>query len=543
MKMRRWGWIGLVLLASACGANQDVANSIADVSPAPPAESAESAQEPAIPVSCGPMDSQVPLQPDADGALPFERFDFRPTQVDATETTLTFKSGRYSFTFCKGDRTWGIQTLETATETEDDYATYFEAIADPEYEPVASNEQTYRARVRLDASWLDNQKESTEDLEQVIFDLVKPGNSETVSQVLYTNTEILERELGASAGVPEITGSFATEEALWWSIGFEQGEGASGITTLVQYKIDTDELVLWQPSALGNAQVTHLAVTGTGDDPTLWLGTQYSGEGNPYLPAEGLVAYRPATDTIQPYTVENSPLLGAIPTRLWLEDEDLWVATASGICEVDWAAIDSIDSWACWQFSTMADLPAGRPLYGSLLAESPMDTLDSAGPVELLWVTDTDISTPEATLRYEISYAPGITAQLDQGAEYYVYPESQPDEGYFWWPGQYWSWNGQRFVRHRDQVAMNYVGGGPQGIGPGDYENYIVNWNAMRGEFDLLELTPESTEIKYYSAWTNGDGVEPWLTMTAVDNTPLAEADPTDKVLTELKQGADSTTE
>ncbi|MEM9267161.1 MAG: hypothetical protein AAGA46_16720 [Cyanobacteria bacterium P01_F01_bin.13] len=526
MKMWHWGWIGLVFLASACGPKQVTAPA------APKAAETISVEQT---TSCDPMDSKLPLQPDADGELPFQRFDFRPTKVNATDTTLTFASRRYSFTFCKSDRTWGIEALDPAAETEADYATYLEDISDPDYEPVTDNDQTYRARVRLDASWINDAKDASDNQEQVIFELIKPG-AETISQVLYTNTDIIERELGASAGVPHISRALATDDALWWSIGFEQGEGATGIATVIQYKPDTDEVVLWQPTDLDHAQITDMAITGTNQDLTLWLGTQYSGEGNPFLPAKGLVAYKPNTKNVRSYTVENSPLPGAIPTRLWTEDEILWVGTAHGVCEVEWAAIDVSDSWDCWQFVTIADVPSEQELYASLLAESPMDTLESADSIELLWVTDTDISTPSATVRYEISYAPGLVSQLEQGADYYVYPDSQPDEGYFWWPGQDWSWNGQRFVRHRDQVATNYVGGGPQGIGSDNYENYVVDWKTMRGEFELLNLTPEVTEIKYYSAWINGDNIEPWVTVTERDNPSFNTVNPTETVLSDLKQ-------
>ncbi|NEQ50153.1 MAG: hypothetical protein F6K11_08490 [Leptolyngbya sp. SIO3F4] len=538
MKLWRWGWLGLVVLASACSPNQALETSTTDsTTETSSATELVSVEQPAIErISCAPMESQIPLQPDVDGELPFERFNFRPTEATATEDTVTFHGERYSFTFCKSDRTWGVKALEPAIEAEEDYATYFEALSDPEYEAITSNDQTYRARVRLDASWLDDQATSSDNLEQVIFELVKPGDSLTTSKVLYTNNEIIEQELGASAGVPEITRSLATDDALWWAVGFEQGEGASGITTIVQYDIDTDEITLWQPSELGNAQITDLAVTGKDKDLTLWLGTQYSGEGNPYLPAFGLVAYSPTKNTVKTYTTDSSPMIGAIPTRIQTDMELLWVATADGACEVDWASMDSTDSWACWRFTIMADIPAKQELYGSLLAETAIDTVETSGPVELLWVTDTNISTPEATLRYEMRYTPGITTQLDQGADYYVGPEEQPDDGYFWWPGKDWTWNGERFIRYRDQVATNYVGGGPQGIGSNDYENYIVDWNTMRGEFELLQLTPESTEIKYYSAWIDGAEIKPWITVNEVETPSLTQENPTDKVLIELKQ-------
>lgn len=538
MKIGRWEWMRFAIASaltcqfaiSACSAGQTTEQTTLPESPNVAGDA-----DPA----CDPMAAQVPLQPATDIELPFERFNFRPTEIEATDTTLTFKGARYSFTLCKRDRTWGIQAVDPIPETEADYADYLEALQEPDYETTTSQAQTYQARVRLDASWLDSANPSDDSLEQVIFDLIKPGTTEPLSTVLYTNTDIIERELGASAGVPTVTRTLVTDDALWWSIGFEQGEGASGIATVVQYDIATDNVIVWQPSQLGNAQITDLAITSTDNERTLWLGTQYSGEGNPYLPAKGLVAYRPADDQVQTYTVDNSPLVGAIPTRLWSENNTLWVATSSGVCAVDWATIEANDSWNCWRFTTMAEIPDTQALYASLLSETPLNqSLDTSNPIELLWLADTDISTPESANRYEIKYEPGITAQLSQGAEYYVGPEETPDDGYFWWPGQDWSWNGKHFVRYWDQVAVNYVGGGPQGIGPSDYENYVVDWQTMRGEFELLALTEDTTEIKYYSVWIDATEIEPWVTVTNVTNAPLDTPNPTEAVLTKLKEAA-----
>ncbi|NEP61690.1 MAG: hypothetical protein F6K31_32850 [Symploca sp. SIO2G7] len=518
MEIWRWGYLGLAMAIMACSAGQTTATD-SDAA------------------SCGPMATQVPLHSTAE--LPFERFDFRPNEVEVTETTLSFKGQRYGFTFCKRDRTWGVQSLEFTPASEADYLDYYDSLANPDYKTVTSQTQTYQARVRLDAPWLVEEQESNAPSERVIFELIKPGENQPVAQVLYTNTDIVDRELGSTAGVPTITRTLTTADALWWAIGFEQGEGASGITTVVQYQIQTDQIVLWQPSELGNAQITDLALTTVDDEPILWLGTQYSGEGNPYLPAKGLVAYRPTIDTIQAYTTENSPLIGAIPTRLWAEDTILWVATGNGVCAVQWATIAASDSWDCWQFTARANVADNQALYASLLADLPFAQLDAAtSPVELLWLAETDIFTPDSPKRYEIGYDPGIVTQLNEGADYYVEPKNNIDDGYFWWPGKDWSWNGQRFVRPWDQVAVNHVGGGPQGIGPSNYGTYVSDWQIMRGEFELLNLTQKTTDIRYYSAWIDAAGIEPWVTVTKAANPPLDQINPTEAVLMELKQVA-----
>ena len=186
----------------------------------------------------------------------------------------------------------------------------------------------------------------------------------------------------------------------------------------------------------------------------------------------------------------------------------------------------------------MANVPADHELYPSLLSETSIDRLDGVDPVELLWIADTDINDPEAQVRYEIQYESGLTTQLDEGADYYVGPEDSPEDGYFWWPGNSWSWNGIRFVRPWDQVAVNYLGGGPQGIDPGVYESYVANWKTMRGEFELLALNSNTTEIKYYSAWIDGEDIEPWVTVTKNVNAPLDDTNPTDAVMAALKRAA-----
>ena len=210
MKIWRWKYFGIgiasALILAACSPRPQTAP--AETEPELAAEPAETV------VACDPMDERVALQSETDIELPFERFDFRPTSVEATESTLTFKGRRYAFTVCKRDRTWGVEALDVEPPKEEDYAEYFASLGDPDYEPITSQNQTYEARVRLDAPWIDEEPVSENDLEQVVFELIKPGESEPVAQVLYTNTDIIERELGASAGVPTITRAVATDNAL-----------------------------------------------------------------------------------------------------------------------------------------------------------------------------------------------------------------------------------------------------------------------------------------------------------------------------------------
>ena len=103
-----------------------------------------------------------------------------------------------------------------------------------------------------------------------------------------------------------------------------------------------------------------MAIAGEPNNLTFWLATQIAGEGNPYLPGTGLVAYRPTKyfrlGSAITYHVRNSPIVGAIPTQLKPESDRLWVGTGNGICEVKWQEADSDRSWSCWRFALMAKL-------------------------------------------------------------------------------------------------------------------------------------------------------------------------------------------
>lgn len=492
--------------------------------------------------NCPAANSPVSLKSSAEGLI-FEQFNFRPTAVELAVDTLTFKNDRYGFVFCRGNRSWTVQAMTPeSTSSPEDYDALLQEIANPTYQSIDLADQTYEARVRLEASWLTAQGENDvepdeEAQEEVVFELIKPGESEPIAQVLYSLANLQERELGFSVGVPEITQAVAYNGNLWWSIGFERAEGASGIATLIQYDPDADQLTLWQPEALQDNHVTDLALTEEGDELTLWLGTQTTSEGNPYLPAQGLVRYRPMSNAVKSYTVHNSPLIGAIPTRVLAVDDALWVGTGNGACEVQWQSIDDAASWDCWQFTAQAALPdGGVGLYDSLLAEKPL-TQVTGKTLEVLWSADTDIEAADGASRYEVVHEAGFETQLEIGAERYA-----EDSFYDWlepaglvWPGRDWAWNGDSFVRSQDQVAQNHFGGGPLGIGPEEYSGYINDWNVMRGKLDLLELTDTKTRIRYYSGWVEADQLEPYAVVVPVERPDARKPNPLEAVKESLE--------
>jgi hypothetical protein len=140
-----------------------------------------------------------------------------------------------------------------------------------------------------------------------------------------------------------------------------------------------------------------------------------------------------------------------------------------------------------------------------LTNKSPAVTLspDSSREIEVLWQMPTNLQTFEG--RYEVRYPQGLTATVNEGAT--IEPSNRlalSGKPPVFWPGFEWHWNGERFVRGFDEVANNEFGGGPRGIGSYNVEpNVQSNWNAIRGDFDLLKLTPKSTTVKYYSGWVD----------------------------------------
>ena len=158
------------------------------------------------------------------------------------------------------------------------------------------------------------------------------------------------------------------------------------------------------------------------------------------------------------------------------------------------------------------------PLHRSVLEEEPL-TILSGDTVEVLWASYTDRLNPDTRQpdqkRYEVRYEQGFTTTLDQGAE--VWPDFSLCEGEplcgLYWAGRDWHWNGAQFVRSHDEVSVNYIGGGPQGLGADAWAEPAPDWQAMRGDFDLLSLTASETQLRYYSGWVDAAELEPYVTV------------------------------
>lgn len=446
-----------------------------------------------------------------------EPFGYAPEQIVADGNTIRLMAQQYDFVFCRGDRTWTVQpgTLSEAALLRN----LPQTPSNPE--SIDLNGKTYQYRVLAEPN-LPNEPG------QIVFELSAPDRPPQ-RQVVYRLQDLQQAarqgwiSVGAKLGQPRITAALSQGDRLWWTVAFEQGEGFGGVATVISYDPQTDKMTLIQPPELWWQQILDLAVTGDRDRPTLWMGTKTSAEGRGNIPTMGLVAYsldwkNPNAGSLQSYTVHNSPLVGAIPTRLHVDGDKLWVGTRNGACEVQWQD-PSAQNWSCWRFTAMAQLPSAQvPLYDSLLDRTPATTLTpQAGEIEVLWWTLTDPQGLTLTTepqqgkgRYEVRYAQGFAATLNQGAmleepNFFV-PAGKPPVH---WMGEDWTWNGDRFVRTLDQVEGDRFGGGDRGIGTSSTAP-LTDWYAMRGDLDLVSLTADATSVRYYSGWVEGNTLKPY---------------------------------
>ncbi len=498
----------------------------------------------------------------------FEQFNFQPHAIEIAPGVVTVKTPAYTFAFCQRDRTWSVTSIAAeAAEEEFDYDQYMAEIADPAYDVITVGRDRYEYRARLEADWLRAQTGTSplsEDTAEntVYFELQTP-NGKSLRQPLYSLSELQAANLGASLGVPSIVGSVVTQDAIWFAATATQGEGDSGFASLIRYSLKTGEITVQRPEEIQGDQITAIALTpnlipestpasapastpasppeSTSENITLWLGTQRSGEGNPYLPANGLIAYQPMTKTLERYTITNSPLVGAIPTELAVEDDQLWVGTGNGVCQVAWQTVDEAQSWDCWRFAFTAALPeAGIDLYPSSLADQPAATLTDP-EAEVLWADwkladDAELNSQPQIVRYEVVYSPGFEVQLAQSSYQTTDDVARQFAGgeAVFWPGHAWHWAGDRFARSLDEVSQNHFGGGPYGLMK---SNFSVGPNAdqvaIRGDFDLLNLEAQTTTVRHYSGWISAENLQVYPSLIPTETTP-DEPNPLDQFIPNL---------
>jgi len=464
----------------------------------------------------------------------YDRFDWRIRNIVADDDTVKFQTLKQDFVFCRANNTWAVQagTLPKDLQPQKNYAAFAQDLVNPKFRNIDFQGKTYQYRVVKEPQYsvgengnISRQEGLEPTKDKIVFELITPNSKSPQKQTVYTLKDLQNAAVkagfsaeGNQLGFPRVTSSLIYGEKIWWSIAFEQGEGNNGIATILSYDPKTEKFSLIQPDALWSTQITDLAITGDANNPTFWMGTNVSGEGNLYIPAKGLVAYRPDaknpnSGTLNAYTTSNSSIVGAIPDKLRLENDILWVSTANGVCQVKWQAADKPESWSCWRFAAMAKLPETLPLYSALTNKKPAASLSGNNAVEVLWWSPVNFQTNKG--RYEVAYPQGFTAKLNEGASIYDYPRSlPPGKPAVSWPGFEWHWNGQHFVRALDEVSLNLVGGGPSGIGSGQLNPEVpINWNAMRGDLELVDISPKSTSVKYYSGWVDSEKLQPYLTV------------------------------
>ncbi len=476
----------------------------------------------------------------------YERFDYHIRNIAADANTVKFQAYKYDFVFCRGNNTWTVQpgTLPTELQPPRKFTQYDQE----RYKTIGIKGKTYQYRVIVDptASNPDGQRPEPQ---KVIFELITPESKQSQRHTLYTLNDLKQAKVGHKLGVPRITAALKYNNRLFWTVASEQGEGFNGIATIVSYDPQKNQSTIIQPEQIKRQQITDLVIAGDPNNPTFWMGTQISGEGNGYLSGMGLVAYRPnaqnlKSGSVKSYQVNNSPLIGIIPDKLRLENEKLWIGTGNGLCQLQWQAADNPQSWSCWRLALKANLPsAGLPIFNSLLNKTPADTLKpntTGKTVEVLWWMPTNYETRKG--RYEVRYDKGLTVTLnEQGAELWspevmkIRAEIEPGSLPFYWTGSEWHWNGSRFVRGLDAVASNSVGGGPRGIGSNRYEGQVNNWNAIRGDFDLLNLSRKSISIKHYSGWVDESLLKPYPTVLPQERSLNSLPNPLEAIAKQLR--------
>ncbi|MGB5596041.1 MAG: hypothetical protein WBM62_18685 [Crocosphaera sp.] len=451
-----------------------------------------------------------------------------------SDNTMTFQTQDYDFIFCDDNQSFITKagTYRANKTTPKNYEEAIKKLSDPPYQSIDLQNQNYQYRVLLDPNPFPDFKVEPK---QVILELIKPEAEQPQRYTLYTLKQVKEQQTGIQLGIPEITGSVIYNEQFYWAVSPEQGEGNGGIATIVNYNPEVDKINIIQPQRLVDQQINDLKISGNSTETIIWLATQTSGEGNPYLPGMGLVSYNNKTKLVKAYHARNSDLVGIIPHKLQVKKEQLWVATGNGICQIKWQTIEQSKSWNCWQFSLKADIPMeGLDVYSSLLNTTAKTTIASdktTKNIDILWWSPQDYETGKG--RYEIVYNPGFSVTLeDKGAVdwaelYHNKYTPHSWEAIVYWPGKDWVWKGNKFIRPFDGVPLNHFGGGPGGISTWKMpEKQRSEIYTMRGNLDLIKLTKNSTNVKYYSGWVDDSLLQPYLTIIPAKKPQNAKPNP-----------------
>ncbi|MDJ0597613.1 MAG: hypothetical protein QNJ37_02035 [Crocosphaera sp.] len=441
--------------------------------------------------------------------------------IKVSDNIITFQTQDYDFIFCDDNQTFITKkgNYQPEQKPAKNYEEAIKELVNPPYQTIDWQDKTYQYRVLL---YPNPFPDFEVEAEKVILELIIPEAEEPQKHTLYTLKQVKQKQAGIQLGVPKITASVINNNQFYWSVSSEQGEGNGGIATIVNYDTQVDKINIIQPSQLAKQQINDLQISNKDTEIILWLATQTSGEGNPYLPGMGLISYNLNNQSLKSYHARNSNLVGIIPHKLEIEKDKLWVATGNGICQIQWQKIEQKNSWKCWQFKLQAELlTEGLDIYKSLLNTNPETTINAGEnnkPVEVLWWSPQDYEREKG--RYEIVYDSDFSVTLENSGvmewkeRYDKEYKANSWEAMVYWPGKDWLWNGNKFIRPFDGVSLNYFGGGPGGIStwknPDKQRPEIYT---MRGELDLIKLTKNSTTVKYYSGWVDDSLLDPYITI------------------------------
>jgi hypothetical protein len=488
--------------------------------------------------NCPPNMTDTKIQIDSQN--PDLAFNYQIHKIIPHEDLIIFQGLNYDFVFCRGDKTWTIQPGSLEQKPLEDDQEILDKLNNPPYETIEFNGQKYQYRVILQPNPFPD---FSQQAEKVVFELILPNNPQPQQQIVYTLEQVVTANTGSQLGFPTVAKALIYDNQIFWAISPEQGEGNGGIATIIHYNPEKQQFNLIQPPEIKNQQINDLAIAGDPKQPTFWIATQQSGEGNPFLPGMGLVAYQPKTPdyqtgTVKSYNMRNSPLVGAIANQVLLDQKVLWVGTGNGICQIIWQSPDQAKNWQCWRYILEAKLPdQGVSFYPTVLATNSSGILpaNQTPKVEVLWWSKRDHNTNQG--RYEIVYNPGFTVELNEQTHSWSEFDQTAENRESWesplfWVGREWYWRGDRFIRGFDAVALNYFGGGSTGIfpSPEDYEKPL-NYHAVRGNLELINLTQDTVNLKYYSAWVDDNLLSPYLAIIPDQYPQTSQPDPLEKFL------------
>lgn len=162
--------------------------------------------------------------------------------------------------------------------------------------------------------------------------------------------------------------------AIWFGIGFYEGEGVTGVGGIGRYDPTAKQMEVRRPALVRDASIGPILY----DEEVLWLGTYgaYECLGNP--PVHGLLRYDWKADRIESFERTDQGPCGFLVHDLFLLDGRLWVATDLGLSVWD----RNHRQWEHFLPDPNASPPV-KPihcdeLYRSLLAALPRDMLPAA---------------------------------------------------------------------------------------------------------------------------------------------------------------------